>query len=150
MSARLNRLKLVIIVIKLTFPIAPVAQKRPRMTVIARHGHMYDPRNVKVYKAQLGMLAKNLYHGEPMTGALAVTIRFYRPVQKSISKVERQRRLSGVHRPTVKADVDNYIKSTLDGLNGTLWEDDRLITSLHAYKFYSDHPRIEIEVKPDE
>ena len=39
------------------------------------------------------------------------------------------------------------IKSTLDGLNGLLWEDDAHIVKLVAEKYYSDHPRVEIEVE---
>ena len=50
-------------------------------------------------------------------------------------------------RPTVKPDTDNYIKSTLDGLNGLLWADDNQIVDLVASKFYSDRPRVEIEVE---
>ena len=62
-------------------------------------------------------------------------------------KKERALRLSGAHRPTVKPDTDNYIKSTLDGLNGLLWADDNQIVDLVASKFYSDRPRVEIEVE---
>ena len=39
------------------------------------------------------------------------------------------------------------IKSTLDGLNGLLWEDDNQIVKIVAEKYYSDHPRVEIEVQ---
>ena len=61
-------------------------------------------------------------------------------------KKERSLRLSGSHRPVVKPDTDNYIKSTLDGLNGLLWEDDNQIVDLIAHKYYSDNPRVEVEV----
>ena len=43
--------------------------------------------------------------------------------------------------------MDNYIKSTLDGLNGLLWEDDNQIVKIVAEKYYSDHPSVEIEVE---
>ena len=62
-------------------------------------------------------------------------------------KKERKLRLSGAHRPIVKPDTDNYIKSTLDGLNGLLWKDDNQIVKIVAEKYYSDHPRVEIEVE---
>lgn len=107
---------------------------------------LYDPRPVATFKKQLGMMAHLQYKKAPLTGALKVDINFYRHVQSSISKKEREYRLSGVHRPVVKPDTDNYIKSTLDALNGLLWEDDNQIVDLSAHKYYSDHPRIEIEV----
>lgn len=127
--------------------IEPVEQARPRATRRGRHITMYDPTKVKKFKKELGQLARSQYKDEPLDGMLEVKISFYRQVQKSLSKIERSRRLSGEHRPTVKPDLDNYIKSTLDALNGILWTDDARIVDLHAHKYYSDRPRIEITVR---
>ncbi|WP_420828129.1 RusA family crossover junction endodeoxyribonuclease [Ligilactobacillus apodemi] len=38
------------------------------------------------------------------------------------------------------------MKSTLDALNGILWTDDAHIVDLHAHKYYSDDPHIDITV----
>ena len=127
--------------------IEPVEQARPRATRYGRSIRVYDPPKVSKYKKQLSQLARSQYKGEPLDGAIEVEITFYRQVQKSLSKKERARRLSGEHRPTVKPDLDNYIKSTLDALNGILWADDARIVDLHAHKYYSDRPRIEITVR---
>lgn len=127
--------------------IEPVEQARPRATRRCGHITMYDPAKVKKFKKELSQLARSQYKDEPLDGMLEVEISFYRPVQKSLSKKERARRLSGEHRPTVKPDLDNYIKSTLDALNGILWTDDAYIVDLHAHKYYSDRPRIEITVR---
>ena len=129
------------------FEIEPVEQARPRAAYIGRRIIMYDPEKVKNFKKELSQLAKLHYRDDPLDGALEIEISFYRPVQKSLSKKERARRLSGEHRPTVKPDLDNYIKSTLDALNGILWTDDAYIVDLHAHKYYSDDPHIEITVK---
>lgn len=129
------------------FEIEPVEQARPRAAYIGRRIIMYDPEKVKNFKKELSQLARLHYRDEPLDGALEIEVSFYRPVQKSISKKERARRLSGEHRPTVKPDLDNYIKSTLDALNGILWTDDAYIVDLHAHKYYSDRPRIEITVR---
>ncbi|MBM6812205.1 RusA family crossover junction endodeoxyribonuclease [Limosilactobacillus reuteri] len=132
---------------KLTFDIEPVEQARPRATRMGRGIRLYDPKKVSVYKKQLAMMCKFQYKDQPLSGQLTVNLKFYRHVQSSVSKKERKLRLIGAHRPTVKPDVDNYIKSTLDGLNGLLWEDDNQIVKIVAEKFYSDRPRIEIEVE---
>lgn len=132
---------------KLTFDIEPVEQARPRATRMGRGIRLYDPKKVSVYKKQLAMMCKFQYKDQPLSGQLTVNLKFYRHVQSSVSKKERKLRLTGAHRPTVKPDVDNYIKSTLDGLNGLLWEDDNQIVSLHAEKYYSERPRVEIEVE---
>ena len=151
--------------IKLTFDIPPVAQARPRARHIPakmvravtsrgtrtmrRKGktYLYDPPAVKVYKAQLGMLARNLYKREPLTGPLKVSLHFYRASAK-VSKKQLTKRYSGQEPPVVKPDLDNYIKSTLDGLNGIIWKDDNSIVGFYdTYKDYSDHPRVELEVR---
>lgn len=132
---------------KLTFEIEPVEQARPRATRMGKGIRLYDPKKVSVYKKQLAMMCQIQYKKEPLTGPLIVGLKFYRHIQSSVSKKERKLRLSGIHRPIVKPDTDNYIKSTLDGLNGLLWEDDNQIVKIVAEKYYSDRPRIEIKVE---
>lgn len=132
---------------KLTFEIEPVEQARPRATRMGKGIRLYDPKKVSVYKKQLSMMCQFQYKKEPLTGPLIVSLKFYRHIQSSISKKERELRIAGAHRPVVKPDTDNYIKSTLDGLNGLLWEDDNQIVKIVAEKYYSDHPRVEIEVQ---
>ena len=132
------------------FNIEPVEQARPRAVRFGKGVRMYDPKKVAVFKRQLGMLAKQqmLDRGlEPFDGPLEVRMEFYRPVQASLSKKERARRLSGVHRPTVKPDLSNYIKALEDGLNGIIWVDDNLIVSLQAEKLYSEQPHLTVEIK---
>lgn len=132
------------------FDIAPVEQARPRAVRFGTGVRMYDPKKVTVFKRQLGMLAKQQMQElglEPYDGPLEVRMEFYRPVQASISKKERARRLSGVHRPTVKPDLDNYIKSASDALNGIIWVDDNCIVGLIAEKFYAEQPHLIVEVK---
>lgn len=133
--------------IRLTIPIEPVEQARPRATRMGAGIRIYDPPKVSKYKRAIAKQARLLYDGEPLDGPLKVHLKFYRHIQKSVSKKEYALRASGAHRPTVKPDVDNYVKSTLDGLNGLLWADDNQIVDLIASKFYSDNPRVEIEVE---
>lgn len=132
------------------FDIDPVEQARPRATRMGKGIRLYDPKKVNVFKKQLGLLAKQQMLDrrlDPFDGPLEVCMEFHRPVQASISKKERSRRLSGVHRPTVKPDLDNYIKSTSDALNGILWVDDNLIISLEAKKYYAERPHLIVEIR---
>jgi len=63
----------------------------------------------------------------PLTGEIAVTVRLYRP------------RKTG--------DLDGYLKSCFDALNGILWVDDKQIIAIHAYRFDDKlAPRVELEV----
>ena len=136
--------------VRFEFNIEPVEQARPRAVRFGKGIRMYDPKKVAVYKKQLGYLARQAMQErglEPYNGPLEVHVGFYRPVQASISKKERARRLLGAHRPTVKPDLDNYIKSTLDALNGIIWSDDNCIVSLAAEKYYAEQPHLMVEVK---
>ena len=130
-----------------TFEIEPVPQLRPRVSS-RPYIRVYDPPKVKNFKNLLRSLASSQYARPPMIGPLSVSLTFYRPVQKSISKTERERRLSNRSKPVVKPDTDNYIKATLDALNGVLWNDDAQIVKIEAEKKYSNHPRITVSVKP--
>ena len=131
-----------------TFDIEPTPQLRPRVSSRGGYVRVYDPPKVKNFKRILRSLAANQYARPPLIGALSVSLTFYRPVQKSISQSEIERRLSNRSKPVVKPDTDNYIKSTLDALNGVLWHDDSQIVKITAEKRYSDHPRITVSVKP--
>jgi len=51
--------------------------------------------------------------------------------------------------PIVRPDIDNWVKPIMDVLNKLAYEDDGLITDLHAIKVYSilDHPYIHIWIR---
>lgn len=108
---------------------------------------LHDPLNVKRYKQLLGYYIRQHYTGEPLTGPLRVTLRFYRDIQRSDSQKKKDAKDAGTIRPIRKPDTDNYVKSTLDALNGVLWADDNEIIEFFAGKWYSKHPHIEIEVE---
>ena len=78
---------------------------------------------------------------------IEVHLRYYIPLLKSFNKTKRDMALNGYLRPPTRPDIDNYIKGTLDGLNGIFWEDDGQIVEIQAGKYYSDNPRIEMEIK---
>lgn len=133
--------------IKVTINAVPQSQPRPRITVRGKYAHAYEPKSITEYKRLIAGKYRSEYKQQlPLTGALSVDVRFYRPIQKSISKIERQRRLLGESLPTVKPDIDNYVKAILDALNGLAFHDDSQIAVLYARKIYSDKPRTEIEI----
>lgn len=127
-------------------PIEPVEQQRPRATAQGGHARVYDPKKVREFKQSVAEYVTQQPLPKFENVELSVQVKFYRPIQKSLSKKERELRLSNVHRPIVKPDLDNYTKSILDALNGILWDDDAKIVHLELDKYYSEQPRIEIEV----
>ena len=97
--------------IKITIPIEPVEQARPRVTRIGASLWVYDPPKVARYKRAIAKQARLLYTGEPLDGPLKVHLKFYRHIQKSVSKKEHALRASGAHRPTVKPDVPDALRA---------------------------------------
>lgn len=123
----------------------PVQAGRPRFNSYTHTAH--DPKRSRRYKAMVHEVASMQYHGNLIAGkAVAVRIAIYRGIQKSVSHKEHGRRATGEHRPIVKPDTSNYVKLIEDALTGVIWEDDNLIVSLVADKYYSDDPRIEVTV----
>jgi len=123
----------------------PVQAGRPRFNSKTRKAH--DPEKSREYKAMVKESAALQYHGPLIADkAIAVDINIYRSIQKSASHKEHSLRAAGEHRPIVKPDTSNYVKLIEDALTGVIWEDDNLIVSLVAKKYYSDDPRIEVTV----
>lgn len=71
---------------KIIFNIEPVEQARPRATRMGRGIRLYDPKKVSVYKKQLAMMCKFQYKEQSLSGQLIVSLKFYRHIQKSLSK----------------------------------------------------------------
>lgn len=135
---------------QITIPIEPQHQERPRYSGRGKFVRVYDPKNTKQFKQAVKayisgyMIEHNISRFET---PLVVTFVFYRNVQKSVSKVEKLRRLNGIHPPDVKPDLSNYLKSVEDAFNGVLWKDDSQIIGEHIIKLYSEQPRIEVVIE---
>lgn len=117
-------------------PGEPVAKGRPKLS---RYG-TYTPKKTKEYEEHIKQEWRKNGYKEPLTGAVMVDITFYRSIQKSSSKAAKTAKLTGKVKPTVKPDLDNYIKAVLDGLNGLAWVDDSQIINISATKEYSLEP----------
>ncbi|GKT04443.1 RusA family crossover junction endodeoxyribonuclease [Furfurilactobacillus entadae] len=133
--------------IKIVVQGTPVPQGRPKFSSRGGFVRAYDPKTSREYKKLVAEWAKKQYKHEPVAEAIEVQLEVYRPLQKSLSRVEQQRRLNGEHRPVIKGDIDNYYKAVTDACTGIVWVDDAQIVSMTCNKYYSDNPRVEMTVK---
>ena len=108
---------------------------------------MYDPKQSKDYKQFVSLIARQHAPKTKLEGALSVRMKIYRQIPKSTTKKDRALFLAGIKRPVVKPDIDNYTKGVLDALNNIIYHDDSQVVDLYASKFYSDKPRVELEVR---
>ena len=83
-----------------------------------------------------------------MEGPVSVCLTAYLRIPQSVSKKRRADMLSGAERPTKKPDGDNLAKLTMDALNGVCWRDDVQVVDLTVRKFWSDEPRLVVEISP--
>ena len=122
----------------------PMGKARPRMNTIT--GRAYTPTKTRMYEDYI----KLLYRSQPkhyFEGYVRLTIKAYYSVAKSDSKQKKEDKLSNILRPSKKPDLDNIVKLIADGLNGIAYKDDTQIVEIVAMKFYSDKPRVEVQIE---
>lgn len=68
-------------------------------------------------------------------------------IPTSKTKKVKNQMADGNIKHTVKPDLDNLVKSILDGLNGIAWHDDAQIVQLNVSKSYSESPHIFITIR---
>ena len=127
--------------IKLMIPGEPCAKQRPRLG----KGFTYTPAKTVNYET----LVKQLYilqRKEHLDGPLKMTVKAFFSIPKSASKKNREKMLQGIIRPTKRPDVSNVIKIIEDALNGLAYRDDSQIVRVVGEKYYSDSPRVEVEI----
>ena len=108
----------------LTIPRRPKAKARPRHT---KKGAVFTPK-------------ATLDEERVIRGAWETTIqeKFEGPVEIHLVYTPKETIIHIVEAPhsagTLKGDLDNYVKLTLDALNGAAWEDDGQVVRITAVK----------------
>ena len=128
---------------KIKFIIPGPAQAKQRPRVNRNTGRIYTPGATHKYEK----LVKESYGDNPCfeDQFISIKIVFKFEAPKSYSKKKRADALVGNLRPT-KADIDNYIKSVLDGLNKVAFLDDRYICSIEASKVFAEEAETIVEI----
>lgn len=111
--------------IHLTLPYPPSANVYWR----AWKGRMLVSREARAYKAGVLARCKLMRLGKPLTGAVALFVRVYRP-----------RRVG---------DLGNRLKVLEDALQGIAFEDDDQVIEVHMWREDDkENPRVEVTVEP--
>ena len=124
-----------------TIHTAPVSKQRPRL---GKGGCVYTPSKTKVFENIVALSYGNRPNFDDKY--IRIRLKFKFEIPKSYSKKKRLEAIEGKIRPT-KADIDNYIKAVLDGLNKKAWKDDRYIIGILAEKEYSEESCIEVSIE---
>ena len=122
------------------------AKQRPRFS---KSGIVYTPKETRVYEDFVRLCYSdyaNQYQWEPYDGQLRAEIEVFIQVPKSDSKLNKQAKIIGEIRPTIKPDCDNLAKSILDSLNGWAYRDDKQIIELSVKKFYAEQSEVKVKL----
>jgi len=126
----------------------PVPKGRPRFSTKGKFPVAYTPEKTKNYESDVGMMAKAaMGASEPLEGALEAFIYVTFPVPASYSKKRTEACLSGQEKHTKKPDLDNVVKSVIDGMDKIVFENDSQFTSIHATKVYGEVAKVEVVVR---
>ena len=119
----------------LFFPIHPVAKARPAIT---KTGLVYTKKKTREFENNIQDLAikqlQKLEMGKPIEGGVAIEVEFALSIPKSYTGKKRRDCMEQKKLPLVFPDLDNLIKSLLDGMNKILYRDDKQIVWLSSSK----------------
>ena len=134
--------------IKFEIPRKPTPKGRPRY---GKYGTVYTPKKTVEYENLIRFMfiqtnEKAFLDNE----AIKIDINFYFKVPDSYTKKRKNNIYAGKELYTKKPDIDNLIKSVLDGLNGYAYADDKQIIDIKATKNYisnkNENERAEITI----
>lgn len=128
--------------VNFTIPSYPVPKQRPRFNTNTGRAFTDDKTRIFENLVSLAYGARHYFDDN----YISIRMKFKFEVPKSYSKKKRIEALEGKIRPT-KADIDNYIKSVLDGLNGRAFKDDRYVYAVLAEKEYAEEASIEVSIE---
>ena len=126
----------------------PIAKKRPRFARVGKGVKTYSDQQTDEGRFLLWVGMQ--YQNQPMTGPLSVNISFYMPRPKGHYGTGRNRlnlKPSAPRHHTTKPDLDNLIKFVKDCLNGIVYEDDKQVVDISAFKLYAEKPKTIIRIK---
>jgi len=124
--------------INIWYPVKPKAAPRPRVTKFGT----YNAKDYTDWKNGLKCFTKGMIK-KPFEKELFVKIDFFYEIPKSWSKKKKE----SAKWHTSKPDIDNLIKSVLDGLNGVAFIDDAQVASIQARKQYASFTGVKIEIE---
>lgn len=132
--------------IHIVIPGPPIGKGRPKFARGKNFVRVYSPAKTTRMEELIKLVFCGKYPGHvPLAGPLEVGVMAYFAIPastpKKLAALMATERVPYCHKP----DADNVLK-ILDALNGICWKDDSLICRAIVGKYYSERPRLEIDV----
>lgn len=123
-----------------------IPKGRPRFT---RSGRAYTPSKTHDYESKVKLAYLKEYPSgmafkdEP----LEMIVNVYMAIPKSVSKKKHDHMLLHEYPTQHKGDVDNFLKSIADALNGVAYTDDCQIVCATINKIWSESSKAEVTIR---
>lgn len=122
----------------------PRGKQRPRMCIIKGKTVAYTPKPTRDYeqkiKSNYKATTKKFFDKDV---PLEIDIKAYFSIPKKFAANVHNKKILPLSPP----DVDNVAKIVCDALNGVAFFDDRQVCKLNIEKYYSEIPRVIVELK---
>ena len=136
--------------INLTIPMAPKAQKRDRITARGGFARSYKDKGQRLEEDKLLTMIMALAPPKPLEGPVSLEVKAYLPIPKSKPRIWQAKAASGELRPITKPDCDNLAKQICDVMQGVYYQDDKQVVGLWVGKYYTTiEPRWVIRMEGD-
>ena len=113
---------------------------------MTRKGFIYTPKKTVNYETLIRELFAIKYPDfQPIEGSVEMNLTAYLKIPKTSNK-KTMLMETGEIRPTKKPDMSNILKTVEDALNNLAYNDDKQIVELTVKKWFSNRPRIELEI----
>lgn len=133
--------------IKFHVPGPVVGKQRARLTTINGSPRMHSTKKTIAYEGSIAFYAEQTMNGRALIDSpCQCNILIGVQVPQSFSKKRREMALQGLIAPTSKPDLDNVVKSAMDGMNGIVWTDDSRCVTLIAKKRFREAPGLWVTV----
>ena len=124
----------------------PVGKQRHR----EGRGHPYTPQKTKDYEARVALMCRQEMNRAGFRkvehGPIVVIVNVWYRIPESASRAKKAAMVAGDLVPLKRPDIDNVVKSILDGMNGVAYKDDAQVAKLYAYKAYGVEPGVLVEI----
>ena len=140
--------------IEFEVPGPAVAKARPRIVTLTsksgRHfSHGFTPKKTANYENWVKLCFQEAKPDgfEPYAGPVEFHARIYEAIPASFSKKRRQLALDGFISPMGRNNVDNFLKSYMDSMNGLAYLDDRQVVYASVSKKYAAIPTAFVRIE---
>lgn len=114
--------------LKIIIPGRPVPKKRPRTSIAGRKMYIYTPKETTAYEKNVRLAAFTAANGKSFFNDIAIEIKLFFGNKKF-------------------GDLDNYAKSILDGLQGSIFENDKQVAKLSVARYFDENERAEVLIE---